>query len=143
VRCGYPLTKEMALKQIDHKQLDEALFNLGTICGQAGQLDAAADYLSRALRVSPNDADIHCNLANVYMARGNNPAAIFSLERALKNNPAHLQSRFNLAVLSLQQGDLSQAEKHLGAVLAVDPAYPKWELLDAAIKAARDRAGVR
>lgn len=29
VRCGYPLTKADALKQIDHKQLDEALFALG------------------------------------------------------------------------------------------------------------------
>ncbi len=119
----------------------EALFNLGTLCGQSGQIDAAEDYLSRALRVAPNDADIHCNLANVYLAKGNNPAAILSLERALKLNPAHLQSRFNLAVLVLQTGNVEQAEKHLGAVRAVEPAYPKWELLDAQIKAARVRAG--
>lgn len=119
----------------------EALFNLGTLLGRAGQIAAAEDCLNRAALVAPSDADIRCNLANVYMARGDYASARRSLELALRVNPAHSQSRFNLAVVVLQQGEIEHAARLLDEVRARDPDYPKWELLDAEINAARVRIG--
>lgn len=60
----------------------------GYIKLKLGDLPVAQEYLERAARRSPRDAEVHANLGDLYVAQGRLDAAKASYERALALDPA-------------------------------------------------------
>lgn len=64
------------------------LDTFGYIKLKLGDLGEAQEYLERAARRSPRDAEVHANLGDLYVAQGRLDAAKASYERALALDPA-------------------------------------------------------
>ena len=79
------LVKLEAAYQPEHKHL----FNeFGIKLRKTKMLDEALSYYQRALELSKNDENLYCNLARVYVEKGNNEAAIDALASSLQINPS-------------------------------------------------------
>ena len=82
------------------------LTNLAVLSAQAGDSRRAEEQLLRALRLDPNHADTHLNLAEVYVARGEFARAIPRYQAFLRlaGQPGARWPRLHLLVL-LKLGD--------------------------------------
>ena len=74
---------------------------LAVLSAQAGDSRRAEDQLLRALRLDPNHADTHLNLAEVYMARGELARAVprYRAFLSLAGQPGQRWPRLHLLVL--------------------------------------------
>ncbi|MEP7275096.1 MAG: glycosyltransferase [Betaproteobacteria bacterium] len=66
-----------------------ALNLLAMLAARQGRLRDALDFQSLAVEVSPHDADLRFNLANVHLARADRRAALSALEATLALDSAH------------------------------------------------------
>jgi tetratricopeptide (TPR) repeat protein len=88
----------------------EGWFNLGVALEKAGRPDAAKAY-SEALRLRPNDADLHLNLGVAYQENGERDKARESYERALQLDANSPTALWNLALVLEQDRKFPDAEK--------------------------------
>ncbi len=92
---------------------------------QLGRFEDARDAGIAALRLDPNHANAHVNLATAYMALRDQPNAIALLRRAVELNPGLIEAYINLG------GALSEVGDHHGALAAqhraleLDPNNPR------------------
>jgi len=87
------------------------LRNLTETCRRLGKLDLAVDYGRRAAAITPDDAEVHYNLAMVHYERGEMERAIVSARRAIGLNPEHAGAHFELAECLLLTGRLPEGWK--------------------------------
>lgn len=98
------------------------LYNIqGASQAGLGQFAAAIDSYRQALRVEPNDAKTHFNLANAQSNQGELDAAIASYKQALKIDPSYTLAYNNLGNTQKDAGELSQAIGSYRRALAIDP----------------------
>jgi tetratricopeptide (TPR) repeat protein len=98
----------------------EALINLGILCQQLGNSDAAEGWLHKATVVSPNCAEAHFNLGTVFGIQGKISEAMDSYHRALTVKPDYLEAHCSLNQLLLIQGKLQEAANGCEYALSFD-----------------------
>ncbi|HWP81195.1 MAG TPA: tetratricopeptide repeat protein [Bacteroidota bacterium] len=69
----------------------------------------AIEFYLKSLEVSPNDADLHLNLAHAYAAAGDYGEAIRHYRMSLDLNPAQSLALVNLGIAYAAQGNMSRA----------------------------------
>jgi predicted O-linked N-acetylglucosamine transferase (SPINDLY family) len=141
---------EQVYRQILQQQPDqvEALYQLGMIAKQHGQIQAAAGYFQqaatqycqlalacfnrrqlseavayyqKALALQPTAPDIYTNLGNVYQDLGQVEAAIASYRQALALKPDSAEAHNNLGNMYKRQGQLAEASSHYQQAVALRP----------------------
>ena len=105
---------------------DIATFNrLGLLLRRAGKWQEAAAEYQKAISVTPNDENLHYNLAMAYLEGRDNEAARASVLKALALNPSLPQksSRIasNMATVFMQTNDKMHALPLLRTALELDP----------------------
>jgi len=103
----------------------DALHLLGLIKAQQGYNETGMDYLSAALRINPNSAQVHLNRGNMLSNLGRREKAIVSFDTALAIKPDYAEALNNRgdALLSLCRPD--EALASYNAALAIKPDYPQ------------------
>lgn len=86
------------------KQTAEALNGLALTYRYEDRLPEARSVFERALRLSPNDTDVFCNIGTMYVNDGRPQSGIPWLEKALAIEPDHTEARWNLSLLQLELG---------------------------------------
>jgi TPR repeat len=93
-----------------------------------GQLDEAAACYREAIRLSPNFAEGHCNLAHVLLKRGEVDDALVRYEHALRLNPRQAKGQNCRGTLLLDRGEVSEALASLDQAVAIEPDFPEAHL---------------
>jgi len=101
----------------------DALYMLGTLLAEQGELDQALRYLSQASSLAPQSPMIHNNLANVYLKSGKLDQALASYQRVIQQSPNLPEPRFNLGYILLKQGKLEQAIASLEQAVSLKPDF--------------------
>jgi len=104
----------------------EGWFNLGVALEKAGRPDAAKAY-AEALRLRPNDAELHINLGVACQDSGDKEKAMECYRRALQLDPDSATALWNLALLLEQERSFADAEKLYTHLLNKAPDAPHAE----------------
>ena len=119
----YRLTKDI-VKVPEAASLDDReLVNKGASLDTLGFHDEAINCYVQALKINPNDAEAHNNLAIAYQAQGKLDEAIREYREALKINPNYAGAHYNLAVAYQAQGKLDEAIREYREALKINPNY--------------------
>jgi Flp pilus assembly protein TadD len=89
--------------ELDPK-LAEAALNRGVMFLKNGQLARAHQDFQKALQLGADEAQVHFNLAQLYLLREDRKAALASLRLALKATSALAEARFLLQELQMSPG---------------------------------------
>ncbi len=81
----------------------------------------AVRYAAAAVERTPDDADAHRRLGDLYRARQDMPAAIASYRRAIELNERHFTTYFDLAEMHLSRGEMMDADRLLRGVVRGSP----------------------
>jgi tetratricopeptide (TPR) repeat protein len=87
----------------------------------------ALEIWQKAVKLDPNDARIHNDLAANLYFQGDIPDAIQHLRVALRINPSLVESHYNLGAYLVQQGHPDQAIPELEKTLELNPHFPSGE----------------
>ena len=82
---------------------------------------AALDHYRRALALRENYPEVHYNLGNLLLRRGQFDDAILHYQRAIEQRPRMIDAQANLAAACAYAGRFAEAETHYRATLALDP----------------------
>ena len=100
-----------------------ARINLGMWLHGEGRTEEAADALGDALRLEPDDGEVHGNLGIVLASLGRRDGARAHLERALALTPGSAQAHSNLGNLLAGEGRLDDAAAHYLEAIRIRPDY--------------------
>lgn len=79
--------------------------------------EAAVRHYLETLRIKPNFADAHNNLANLYMVKGRLDAAIEQYVKVLEIDPGYEGVHYNLGIAAFRQGRAREAADHFKLAL--------------------------
>lgn len=102
------------------KIADEHL-RIGKIYYELRMLDEAIDEYQKALRLSPNFADIITQLGIALRDKGRYDEAIAEFNRAKQSNPRYIPARLHLGITYYSQGFFGLAEEEWREALVQDP----------------------
>jgi predicted O-linked N-acetylglucosamine transferase (SPINDLY family) len=94
---------------------------LGVVAMQRGNLDAASNRISEALRLNPRDERYYLNLANVLRLQHRGEEALAALGKAVEINPDYAEAWLNQALLQIQAQNADAALASLDRVVALKP----------------------
>jgi len=96
-------------------------YNLANVLATHKQAKAdnetAVRHYLEALRIKPNFADAHNNLANLYMFDGRLDSAIEHYSKALAIDPDYKGAHYNLGIAAFRQGRAREAAEHFNLAL--------------------------
>jgi len=101
----------------------EAHARLGLVFNDEGRLDEAIDQYRQALKLKPDDADTHYDLANALCRKGLWNEAIAEYREDLKLSPGDYTGYNNLGAALFQAGRLSEAIAQFQEALRLKPDY--------------------
>jgi tetratricopeptide (TPR) repeat protein len=129
----------LAIRYDRYHFLPEACFELGLVWERQGKRAQAAVAYGDALRIKPDYAFAHNNLANLLAEDGKLDEAIDHYRRAVAADPKLETAHHNLATLLRRTGDLNGAIQHLRIAVDLEPgrADTRLELGQALIAAGR------
>ncbi len=87
---------------------DVALAGLGGVFLATGKVDAAISNFQDALRIRPNNAEVHGTLAEALMRKGQTHEAMSHWERAVALQPEDVQAHDKLGALLVQERRLGE-----------------------------------
>lgn len=120
-----PGAERFYLRAIEkNENIAHAYCNLGVLAAHKENMIEAVDYFTKALADDPRHAETHFNLANVYIAVGNHPLAIFHYRLVNKIAPDFADGYFNLGLSLLETEDLKSAQE----------AFKQYKLLSPELK---------
>jgi len=96
---------------------------LGVLARQVGRNDLAIEYISQALRLKPDYAEAHYNLANALLRQGKLTEAVASYQQTLHLKPDYAGAHNNLASAFRRQGKLTEAVASYQEALRLKPDY--------------------
>jgi Tfp pilus assembly protein PilF len=96
-------------------------FTLGTALLREERYDEAAEHLSTALEISPQDVDTLANLGMVRIRQGRLAEALPLLRNAVANKPEDAGMQSSLAVALRAQGALDEAMSHARRATELEP----------------------
>ena len=105
---------------IKGKLADEHL-RIGKIYYELREFDEAIDEYQKALRLSPNFADIITHLGIALRDKGRFDEAIEQFNRAKQSNPRYIPARLHLGITYYSQGFYGLAEEEWREALVFDP----------------------
>ena len=101
----------------------DALYMLGTLKAEQGELASAQQLLAQAALLAPQSPMIQNNLGNVYLKSGRADEAALCYQRALQYNPNLPETHFNLASICVRQGKPAQALHGFETAAALKPDF--------------------
>lgn len=104
---------------------DIALYRMGIIYLQRGDLQNAVSVLEQAASINRLSSDVYNNLGTAYFYTGRYDDAEKTYLHSLSLNPKHAYTLGNLAALMQQKGDLQAAETYLQRALCFQRDYSK------------------
>ncbi len=102
-------------------KLSDEHLRIGKIYYDLGLLDEAIDEYKKALRLSPNFADIITHLGIALRDKGQFDDAIAQFNRAKQSNPRYVPARLHLGITYYSQGFYGLAEEEWREALMFDP----------------------
>jgi predicted O-linked N-acetylglucosamine transferase (SPINDLY family) len=108
--------------QVDSKNLP-ALHILGLVKASQSNYKEAADYLTRAARIEPNDASIQYNLAKALTDSGNDKGALIHHEKAISLAPNNPEAWLSYGKTTSNLGRYDDALVCYGNALNLKPGY--------------------
>jgi Flp pilus assembly protein TadD len=112
----------------------DVLQALAVLLGARGEFEESAEFLARALQVSPNDPHLHNDLGVTLERAGRFTRAVESYRRSLQLEPRFHQTWTNLANSLLHSGDLAGAQEASRHALQLEPTYaPALNVLGSAL----------
>ena len=108
-----PLKRPLGARQ----ELALAHCILGLALQAMGKSSEAASHYEQALRIAPDQADVHLNLGNVLDQAGKVSEAIAHYEQALRIKPDEAAIHYNLALALGLEGNAAEAATHYAAAL--------------------------
>ncbi|MEC4815304.1 MAG: tetratricopeptide repeat protein [Scytonema sp. PMC 1069.18] len=99
----------------------EALYGLGILAQQMGQLQEAEQFLSASVQVQPDSVKGWFSLGNLYQAQGQLPEAEKAYQQAITLRPDAGTIYNNLGYTLQQQGKLAEAETCYQKALELQP----------------------
>ncbi|GMV90602.1 MAG: hypothetical protein AMXMBFR82_03800 [Candidatus Hydrogenedentota bacterium] len=87
----------------------ETLNNLGSVCAEYGQLEAAERYYTQALEADPEYGTSLRNLGKVYVQTGRHREALPLFERLLKQDPLEPEANWLAFTCLKEQGRIDEA----------------------------------
>lgn len=123
--------------------LGNAHFDIGFDKKDAASFKTARDIYSKALEQKPGDADVRTDLGLTYFLQEppDYEKAVAELQKASRSNPKHERSLQFLTKTYTKQNKLTDAEKSLAQLKAINPTNPAIAELSSQISAAQN--GVR
>ena len=97
------------------------LINEGTELLATGRVDEAVAKFQSALQLTPEDEDVHYDLAIAFARLGKTAEAIHHYEEALRLFPDYVEAHNNLGNLLLKQAKLDEAGQHFRAAAKLAP----------------------
>ena len=125
---------------------DVALAGLGEVFLTNGKVDEGIENFRKALRIRPDNAEVHSALADALMRNGQAQEAVSHWERAVALQPEDVQARDQLGALLVQQGRWRDGLALWRESLKYDPddanalSNLAWVLAASADSSARDGA---
>lgn len=104
---------------------DRALFGLGNILRQQGDLQAALPLIQQAIIMQPDVAEYHNTLGMLFQQRGEVEKAIVFHQRAIKINPQNPPALCNLGVAMKRLNRFEEAIAAYLQVLEINPNMPE------------------
>jgi tetratricopeptide (TPR) repeat protein len=98
---------------------------LGLVFSKQGRVDDAIREYREALRLNPDDADTHYDLANALCRKRLWDEAVSQYREDLRLNPDDAAGHNNLGVALFQKGKLPDAVSEFEAALRLKPDYPE------------------
>ena len=102
----------------------DALNLLAAIAIEQQRFPAAADLMRRAIAVSGQVAQFHCNLGNALQGCGDLQGATHAYRRAVAIDERHAEALNNLGFALVRQGAFDEALENLRRALAIEPDSP-------------------
>ncbi|MGR8919476.1 MAG: tetratricopeptide repeat-containing sulfotransferase family protein [Gammaproteobacteria bacterium] len=114
---------EVALRQIlsQYPRHAGALHQLGLLAYRVGRLDAALEFVGKAVSCAPDEARFLANHTELCRLAGRLDEAIASGRRAVELAPDSVNAHSNLGIALYDHGDLDAAEAHQRRALALKP----------------------
>lgn len=102
-----------------------AYVDLADVRFEQGRYSEAIAHLSEALRLNPDDADVHNNLAGALQQVGDREQAMVHFRTAIRLQPDHALAHYNLGLLLTDLGDLDEALSELQTARRLLPDRPE------------------
>ncbi len=111
----------------------DALYLLGMLAHQAGNNEAAAEIINRAIRVNPNNPAAHNVMGSIYSALKKPDYAVRCYQKAIALKPGDADVLYNLGNALSDQGKTEESIACYRKVVALRPdhAYAHYNLGDA------------
>lgn len=118
----------------------DAFHLLGVIAYQGGRLDRAIKFTEQAVRLAPQTAAFHSNLAEMCRLRGRLEQALAAGKRATELQPGNAQAWNNLGIIHFDRKDFAGAEACYRRALTLDERFGHaWNNLgNALVRLGRD-----
>jgi tetratricopeptide (TPR) repeat protein len=97
--------------------------NYGTALVVAGRIDAAAEQFAAAIRLLPDFAQGHNNLAGAYFRLGRPQDCVTQAAIAVRLQPDYAEAHANLGTAQLRLGNPTAAVAHFGTALRLKPDF--------------------
>jgi len=120
-REGKAATAAPAIDPFVKGKLADEHLRLGNMYYDLRLLDEAIDEYQKALRLSPNFADIITRLGIAFRDKGLYDDAIREFNRAKESNPKYIPARLHLGITYYSQGFYGLAEEEWREALVFDP----------------------
>ena len=120
----------------------DEFYREGVAARQEGRFAAAIDLLEEALRLQPDNADIHLQLGYARLAKGDLAAAEESFSRTLEIAPGYADARLGRAHVAFRRGDSGSARRLVAETLRVQPENAEARALSRRIDAAETEPGL-
>ncbi len=101
----------------------EALYLLGTLVGQRGDTDAAADLIRRAISLRPDNADAHRNLGVLLAQHKKYDEAQACFSKAAQLRPDYAQTRQDIGNIFTIQSRLDEAIAAYRMAIVLNPEF--------------------
>ena len=119
------------------KQAKE-LFNNGVGAYQAGELERAIDFWTRAIQIKPDYADAYYNRGFARVKKGDLDGALEDYTRAIQIKPDDAAAYYNLACLWSIKGDVGKCASFLRRAIELDVKYLEMARKDKDFEAVRN-----
>ena len=98
-----------------------ALYNLGNVFLEKGNIDEAIHRYLKALHIKPDDPAVLNNLGEALAKKGDYDKAIYYFKRAFKTDPKTADARINLANALFLKGNPDGAISQYKKIIQTDP----------------------
>ncbi len=109
------------LAELDPPRAKEYLTRMASYSAESYQDDRAIEYAARAVELSPDDAEGHQRLGEMYRERQDIDNAISEFRQALSKNDRLFSVHFQLAELLINRQQVDEADQLLRHVLRASP----------------------